>query len=74
LATRRFWRRGARSGLGGVGWGTGFAARQGSDSYLASESVKGEASAEEAGQASEGMEKMGQVNREKGERLSLSEG
>ena len=39
-----------------------------------SESVKGEASAEEAGQASEGMEKMGQVNREKGERLSLSEG
>ena len=51
-----------------------FAAKQNSDSYLASENIKRETSAEEAEEARAGMEKMSEVYREKGERLYLPEG
>jgi len=51
-----------------------FAAKQNSDSYLASENIKRETSAEKAEEAREGMEKMSEIYREKGERLYLPEG
>ena len=51
-----------------------FAAKQNSDSYLASENINNNTSAEEAGEAREGMEEMSKVYREKGERLYLPEG
>ena len=51
-----------------------FAAKQNSDSYLASENIKRETSAEEAEEAREGMEEMSKVYREKGEKLYLPEG
>ncbi|BDI61880.1 phosphomethylpyrimidine synthase ThiC [Qipengyuania nanhaisediminis] len=51
-----------------------FAAKQNSDSYLASENVAAETSVEEAEEAREGMEKMSEVYREKGEKLYLPEG
>ncbi|MBA4765748.1 MAG: phosphomethylpyrimidine synthase ThiC [Erythrobacter sp.] len=50
-----------------------FAAKQNSDSYLASENLKRETSAEEAEEAREGMEEMSKVYREKGEKLYLPE-
>ncbi|GMM92618.1 phosphomethylpyrimidine synthase ThiC [Qipengyuania sp. MTN3-11] len=46
-----------------------FAAKQNSDSYLASENIKRETSAKEAQEAREGMEEMSKVYRERGERL-----
>ncbi len=49
------------------------AAKQNSDSYLASENIKRETSAEEAEEAREGMERMSEVYREKGEQLYLPE-
>jgi len=51
-----------------------FAAKQNSDSYLASENIKRETSAEEAEEAEKGMEQMSEVYREKGEKLYLPEG
>ena len=51
-----------------------FAAKQNSDSYLASENIKRETSAEEAAEAEKGMEQMSEVYREKGEKLYLPEG
>lgn len=51
-----------------------FAAKQNSDSYLATENLRAETSAEEAEDAREGMEKMSQVYREKGEKLYSPEG
>ncbi|QWC57333.1 phosphomethylpyrimidine synthase ThiC [Erythrobacter sp. 3-20A1M] len=51
-----------------------FAAKQNSDSYLASENIKRETSAQEAEEAREGMEEMSKVYREKGEKLYLPEG
>ncbi|KWV93737.1 phosphomethylpyrimidine synthase ThiC [Erythrobacter sp. AP23] len=51
-----------------------FAAKQNSDSYLASENIKRETSAEEAEEAVKGMEEMSEVYREKGEKLYLPEG
>ena len=51
----------------------GCAAEQNSDSYLASENIKRETSAEEAEEAREGMEEMSKVYREKGEKLYLPE-
>ena len=51
-----------------------FAAKQNSDSYLASENIKRETSAEEAAEAEKGMEEMSEVYREKGEKLYLPEG
>ena len=51
-----------------------FAAKQNSDSYLATENIKRETSAEEAAEAEKGMEEMSEVYREKGERLYLPEG
>ena len=51
-----------------------FAAKQNSDSYLASENIKRETSDEEAEEAREGMEEMSKVYREKGEKLYLPEG
>ena len=51
-----------------------FAAKQNSDSYLASENIKRETSAEETEEAREGMEEMSKVYWEKGEKLYLSEG
>ena len=51
-----------------------FAAKQNSESYLASGNVKRETSAEEAKEAGKGMEEMSEVYREKGEKLYLSEG
>ena len=50
-----------------------FAAKQNSDSYLASENIKRETNAEEAEEARAGMEKMSEVYREKGEQLYLPE-
>ncbi|MBO6767480.1 MAG: phosphomethylpyrimidine synthase ThiC [Erythrobacter sp.] len=50
-----------------------FAAKQNSDSYLASENIKRETSAEEAEEAEKGMEEMSEVYREKGEKLYLPE-
>ena len=50
-----------------------FAAKQNSDSYLASENIKRETSAEEDEEAREGMEEMSKVYREKGEKLYLPE-
>ena len=50
-----------------------FAAKLSSDSYLASENIKRETSAEDAAEAREGMEEMSKVYREKGERLYLPE-
>tara|TARA_R110000751_G_scaffold2018_5_gene8146 strand:- start:77291 stop:77443 length:153 start_codon:yes stop_codon:yes gene_type:complete len=47
-----------------------FAAKQNSDSYLASENLRAETSAE----ARKGMEEMSEVYREKGEKLYLPEG
>ena len=51
-----------------------FAAKQNSDSYLASENIKRETSPEEAEEAEKGMEEMSEVYREKGEKLYLPEG
>ena len=50
-----------------------FAAKQNSDSYLATENLKRETLAEEAAEAEKGMEEMSEVYREKGERLYLPE-
>ena len=50
-----------------------FAAKQNSDSYLASENIKRETSPEEAEEAREGMEEMSKVYKEKGEKLYLPE-
>ena len=50
-----------------------FAAKQNTDSYLATENIKRETSAEEAAEAEKGMEEMSEVYREKGERLYLPE-
>lgn len=50
-----------------------FAAKQNSDSYLATENIKRETSPEEAEEAREGMEEMSKVYREKGEKLYLPE-
>ncbi|WP_369026085.1 phosphomethylpyrimidine synthase ThiC [Qipengyuania sp. RANM35] len=50
-----------------------FAAKQNSDSYLASQNIKRETSAEEAAVAEKGMEEMSEVYREKGEKLYLPE-
>jgi phosphomethylpyrimidine synthase len=50
-----------------------FAAKQNSDSYLASENIRRETSAEEAEEARRGMEEMSEVYRENGERLYLPE-
>ncbi|WP_374408182.1 phosphomethylpyrimidine synthase ThiC [Pelagerythrobacter sp.] len=51
-----------------------FAAKQNSDSYLASENIKRETSLEQAEEARRGMEEMSEVYREKGEKLYLPEG
>ena len=51
-----------------------FAAKQNSDSYLASENIKRETSPQEAEEAEKGMEQMSEVYREKGEKLYLPEG
>ena len=51
-----------------------FAAKQNSDSYLASENIKRETSAAEAAEAQKGMEQMSEVYREKGEKLYLPDG
>ncbi|MBX7459806.1 phosphomethylpyrimidine synthase ThiC [Qipengyuania huizhouensis] len=48
-----------------------FAAKQNSESYLASENIKRETSAEEAEEAEKGMAEMSEVYREKGDRLYL---
>ena len=48
-----------------------FAARLSSGSYLASNAIERETSAEEAEEAEKGMEEMSEVNGEKGERLYL---
>ena len=45
------------------------AAKQNSDSYLASENIKRETSAEEAEEAEKGMEEMSEVYREGGNEL-----
>ena len=50
-----------------------FAAKQNSDSYLATENLKRETLAEEAAEAEKGTEEMSEVYREKGERLYLPE-
>ncbi|MCH2459188.1 MAG: hypothetical protein MK186_14240 [Henriciella sp.] len=50
-----------------------FAAKQNSDSYLASENIKRETSAEEAEEAREVMGEMSKVYREKGDKLYLPE-
>ena len=50
-----------------------FAAKQNSDSYLASENINNNTSVEEAEEAREGMEEMSKVYREKGEKLYLPE-
>ncbi|MCD1623071.1 phosphomethylpyrimidine synthase ThiC [Citromicrobium bathyomarinum] len=50
-----------------------FAARQNSDSYLASEDLKGENSPEQRAENERGMETMSEVYRAKGERLYLPE-
>ena len=50
-----------------------FAARQNSDSYLASESLKGENSPDQRAENEKGMETMSEVYRAKGERLYLPE-
>ena len=47
------------------------AAKQNSDSYLATENIKRETSPEEAEEAREGMEEMSKVYKEKGENLYL---
>ena len=51
-----------------------FAAKQNSDSYLASENIKRETSPQEAEEAEKGMKEMSEVYREKGEKLYLPEG
>ena len=50
-----------------------FAAKQNSDSYLASEDLKGENSPEEREENRKGMEEMSKVYKEKGEKLYLPE-
>ncbi|GGD30524.1 phosphomethylpyrimidine synthase ThiC [Croceicoccus pelagius] len=50
-----------------------FAAKQNSDSYLAAENLRSETSEAEAAEAREGMEKMSEKYREKGEQLYLPE-
>ena len=50
-----------------------FAAKQNSDSYLASENIKRETSAAEAEEAREGMSDMAELYKAKGERLYLPE-
>ncbi|ANU07261.1 hypothetical protein A6F65_00951 [Paraurantiacibacter namhicola] len=47
--------------------------KQNSDSYLASENLRAETSAEEAEEAEKGMEEMSEVYRERGEKLYLPE-
>lgn len=51
-----------------------FAAKQNSDSYLASENIKRETSAEEAEEAREGMEEMSRVYNETGRELYIGQG
>jgi phosphomethylpyrimidine synthase len=51
-----------------------FAAKQNSDSYLATENLRADTSAEEAEEAQKGMEEMSEVYRKKGEKLYLPEG
>ena len=55
------------------GAGRDFAAKQNPASYLASEYIEGETSAEGAEEAEKGMEEMSEVYREKGEKLYLPE-
>ena len=50
-----------------------FAAKQNSDSYLASENIKRETSPQEAEEAREGMSDMADLYKAKGERLYLPE-
>ena len=50
-----------------------FAAKQNSDSYLASENIKRETSPQEAEEAREGMSDMAELYKAKGERLYLPE-
>jgi phosphomethylpyrimidine synthase len=51
-----------------------FAAKQNSDSYLATENIKRETSAEEAEEAREGMEEMSKVYNETGRELYIGQG
>ncbi|MGB3808155.1 MAG: phosphomethylpyrimidine synthase ThiC, partial [Erythrobacter sp.] len=51
-----------------------FAAKQNSDSYLASEDLKGENSPAEREENRKGMEEMSRVYREKGEKLYVEAG
>ncbi|MEL7690671.1 phosphomethylpyrimidine synthase ThiC [Citromicrobium bathyomarinum] len=51
-----------------------FAARQNSDSYLASENIRRETSAEEAEEAREGMEEMSRVYEQSGRELYIGQG
>ncbi|MAK97661.1 MAG: phosphomethylpyrimidine synthase ThiC [Citromicrobium sp.] len=51
-----------------------FAAKQNSDSYLASENIKRETSAEEAEEAREGMEEMSRVYEQSGRELYIGQG
>ncbi|WP_375289291.1 phosphomethylpyrimidine synthase ThiC [Qipengyuania sp.] len=51
-----------------------FAAKQNSDSYLASENIKRETSAEEAEEAEKGMEEMSRVYEESGRELYMGQG
>ena len=51
-----------------------FAAKQNSDSYLATENIKRETSPQEAEEAREGMSDMAELYKAKGERLYLPEG
>ena len=51
-----------------------FAAKQNSDSYLAAEDLRGENTPEERAENREGMERMSELYREKGEHLYLPEG
>ena len=51
-----------------------FAAKQNSDSYLASENIKRETSPEEAEEAREGMEEMSRVYNETGRELYIGQG
>ena len=51
-----------------------FAPKRNSDSYLASDNIKRETSAQEAEEAHKGMEEMSEVYREKGGKLYLPEG
>ena len=51
-----------------------FAVKQNSDSYLASENIKRETSAEEAAEAEKGMEQMSEVYEAAGRELYIGQG